>query len=265
LVRRIGTADHAERAAQRRYQRHGQVLIMAASPVLALDAVSIVFNGHRALDGLSLSLGAGEVYALLGPNGAGKTTTLNLILGFLAPGHGRISVDGIDAVAQPIAARARTAYLPETVMLHPALTAIENLQYFALLAGRSIDGRSARALLSDAGLQGEAHDRRAGGFSKGMRQKVGVAIALAKDARLLLLDEPTSGLDAGAANDLSDVIRTASDRGIAVLMATHDLFRVKDVAHRLGILRAGRLVDERDAATLGPVELERLYLEKLAA
>jgi len=188
---------------------------MTQSAILTLDAVSIAFNGNRALDGLSLTLRPGEVYALLGPNGAGKTTALNLILGFLAPDGGRITIDGIDAVADPIGARARIAYLPETVMLHPALTAIENLEYFALLAGRRIDAATARGLLSDAGLQTEAHDRRAAGFSKGMRQKVGVAIALAKEARLLLLDEPTSGLDAAAANDLSDVIRAASMSGIA--------------------------------------------------
>jgi ABC-2 type transport system ATP-binding protein len=232
---------------------------------LALQSISLAFNGHRAVDSLTLILAPGEVYALLGPNGAGKTTTINMILGFLKPDSGSIAVDGVDAIADPLAARARTAYLPETVMLHPSLTAIENLTYFALLAGRRIDVSAARQLLGDAGLQAEAHDRRAGGFSKGMRQKVGVAIALAKEARLLLLDEPTSGLDASAANDLSQVIRAASERGIAVLMATHDLFRVKDVAHRLGILRAGQLVDERDAATIGPVELERLYLDRLAA
>lgn len=232
---------------------------------LHLDSVSIAFNAHRAVDRLTLRIEPGEVYALLGPNGAGKTTTLNMILGFLKPDNGIIQVDGIDAGADPLGARGRIAYLPETVMLHPALTAIENLSYFALLAGRKIDATIARQLLGDAGLQDDAHDRRAGGFSKGMRQKVGVAIALAKEARLLLLDEPTSGLDAGAANDLSQVIRGASERGIAVLMATHDLFRVKDVAHRLGILRAGRLVEERAAASLGPVELEQLYLQRLAA
>ncbi len=232
---------------------------------LRLESIAVAFGAHRAVDGLSLTLKAGEVYALLGPNGAGKTTTLNMILGFLKPDTGSIHVDGIDAVADPLRARARTAYLPETVMLHPSLTAIENLTYFALLAGQRLDTDRARRLLGDAGLQSDAHERRADGFSKGMRQKVGVAIALAKDARLLLLDEPTSGLDASAANDLSQVIRAASERGIAVLMATHDLFRVKDVAHRLGILRGGQLVDERDAATIGPVELEQLYLEKLAA
>ncbi|WP_339348548.1 ABC transporter ATP-binding protein [uncultured Sphingomonas sp.] len=238
---------------------------MTATAALHLDGVSLAFGGHRALDALSLTLAPGEVYALLGPNGAGKTTTINLILGFLAPDSGAIAVDGVDAVADPLAARARTAYLPETVMLHPALTAIENLRYFTLLAGRRIDAARARALLTDAGLQGEAHGRRAGGFSKGMRQKVGVAIALAKEARLLLLDEPTSGLDASAANDLSTTIRAASARGIAVLMTTHDLFRVHDVAGRLGILRDGRLIDERATASLDPAALERLYLAALAA
>ena len=237
------------------------------STAFALELVSVdkTFDGRAAVVDLSLRLTPGEVYALLGPNGAGKTTTLNMILGFLEPDGGSILVDGANAVTDPLAARARIAYLPETVMLHPALTAIENLAYFALLAGHRIDPSTARRLLAEAGLQDDAHDRRAEGFSKGMRQKVGVAIALAKEAKLLLLDEPTSGLDASAANDLTQVIRAASERGIAVLMATHDLFRVKDVAHRLGILHAGRLVDERDAASIGPVELERLYLDRLAA
>ncbi|WP_267347053.1 ABC transporter ATP-binding protein [Sphingomonas sp. GM_Shp_2] len=237
---------------------------MTDPAALRLDGVSLAFSGNPALNGLSLTLAAGEVYALLGPNGAGKTTTINLILGFIAPDAGSIAVDGVDALADPLAARARTAYLPETVMLHPALTATENLRYFALLAGRKVDVAQAGSLLDAAGLQREAHGRRAGGFSKGMRQKVGVAIALAKEARLLLLDEPTSGLDASAANDLSATIRAASARGIAVLMATHDLFRVHDVAARLGILRAGRLVDERETSSLTPPLLERLYLDALA-
>lgn len=233
--------------------------------VLEVQNVSIDFDGHKALDRLSLSLAPGEVYALLGPNGAGKTTTLNLILGFLKPDSGSIEIEGVDAVSDPVRARARIAYLPETVMLNPLLSGVENLQYFALLANHRISIPEARRLLSEAGLQSEAFDRRAGAFSKGMRQKVGVAIALAKQARLLLLDEPTSGLDASAANDLAEVIRATSARGISVLMATHDLFRVKDVATRLGILRAGQLLEERDASTLGPVELEKLYLERLAA
>lgn len=240
-------------------------LLNTAQNALRLEAVSKTFATHHALDALTLQLAPGEVYALLGPNGAGKTTTLNLILGFLSPDRGTIEVAGMRVDRDPLAARGRIAYLPETVMLHPALSAVENLRYFALLGGRRLDAPAARALLSEAGLQDEAHERRASGFSKGMRQKVGLAIALAKNAQLLLLDEPTSGLDASAANDLSQGVRAASDRGIAVLMATHDLYRVKDVAHRLGILRAGRLHLERSTAALTPVEIEALYLEQLAA
>ncbi len=231
---------------------------------LRLHEVRKDFGDRQALASLSLTIAPGEVYALLGPNGAGKTTTLNLILGFLHPDAGRIEVGGVDTTRDPLLARAKIAYLPETVMLHPALSAIENLGYFAMLGGRRLDEVQARALLAEAGLQEEAHTRRAAGFSKGMRQKVGLAIALAKNAQLLLLDEPTSGLDAGAANDLSQGVRAAARRGVAVLMATHDLYRVKDVAQRLGILRGGHLLIERHTEQLSAADIEALYLEQLA-
>jgi len=236
-----------------------------ASLALQLDSVGKSFGANRVLDGLSLTLAAGDVYALLGPNGAGKTTTLNLILGFVAPDQGRIVVAGVDAVRDPLGARARTAYLPETVMLHPAMSGLENLCYFALLSGHRLQAAQAHALLDEAGLQRDAHERRAQSYSKGMRQKVGLAIALAKHAQLLLLDEPTSGLDASAANGFSQVVRTASARGLAVLMATHDLYRVIDVAHRLGVLRNGHLVLERTTQDLSAAQIEALYLQQLAA
>lgn len=236
-----------------------------AAPALHLSDLRKSFNGRTAVDGLNLSLAPGEVFALLGPNGAGKTTTLNMILGFLTPDSGRVEVSGANVMDNPLLARSKVAYLPETVMLHPAFSAVENLTYFALLAGHKLAAAKARELLAASGLQAAAFDCRAEGFSKGMRQKVGVAIALAKSADLLLLDEPTSGLDASAANDFSGIVRAASQRGVAVLMATHDLFRVKDVAHRLGILRSGRLIHEADAGTLSPVDLEKIYLRELAA
>lgn len=238
---------------------------LTQADALLLDDVSKTFGTHRALASLSLRLCAGEVFALLGPNGAGKTTTLNLILGFLRPDHGRIEVDGIDVATEPLRARSRTAYLPETVMLHPSLDAVENLRYFALLGGCRLNAAQAHALLDQAGLQRAAHARRTVGYSKGMRQKVGLAIALAKHARVLLLDEPTSGLDASAALELSALVRTAAGSGMAVLMATHDLPRVGDVADRLGILREGRLVLQRDAAQLPASMLETLYLDEVLA
>ena len=122
--------------------------------MLALDGVSVSFGEARALSALTLRVAEGEVYALLGPNGAGKTTALNLILGFVAPDAGTILVDGVDAVADPLEARARIAYLPETVMLHPALSAVENLRYFALLAGHKLTPDAARGLLGDRACDG---------------------------------------------------------------------------------------------------------------
>lgn len=238
---------------------------MMTSPILHLDGVSKYFGDKCALRNVSLQLARGEIYALLGPNGAGKTTALNLILGFIAPDQGGIEMDGVRINHNPVIARTRIAYLPETVMLHPTMNAIENLEYFALLGGRRLKAAQASALLSEAGLQAAAHRKHTAEFSKGMRQKVGLAVALAKQAELLLLDEPTSGLDASAANEFSALVRAASARNIAVLMATHDLYRVKDVAHRLGILRGGQLVAERQTCELTGVEIEALYLEQLAS
>lgn len=226
---------------------------------LALERVVKDYGDRRVLHGLDLSVAPGEVYALLGPNGAGKTTTLNLILGFLQPDEGRIMVAGRSVDEDPLSARTAIAYLPETVMLYPELTAIENLRYFALLGDLRLDEAKARHALTEAGVPEEAHSRRTGGFSKGMRQKVGIAIALARQAALLLLDEPSSGLDPTAAEALSDAIRQAAQSGLAVLMVTHDLPHARTTADRVGMLAGGRLVFERATDTLDPGELEASY------
>ncbi|MEM6783459.1 MAG: ABC transporter ATP-binding protein [Bacteroidota bacterium] len=218
------------------------------------------FGAQTALDSLDLAIHAGEVYALLGPNGAGKTTTINLFLGFLAPDGGTALVDGLDVQAKPLETKRRLAYLPEQVALYPALSGRENLKYFAALAGHALDGGALAGFLDRAGLQREAHDRRAGTYSKGMRQKVGVALALAKGAQALLLDEPTSGLDPSASVEFSDLVRRLAGDGAAVLMATHDLFRVKDTATRVGVLVDGRLRDEIASEALAATDLEALYL-----
>lgn len=233
--------------------------------VLAIRDVVKRFGGRDALDGLNLTLRAGEVFALLGPNGAGKTTTINLILGFLSADAGTVRVCGVDAGLDPIAARAAIAYIPEQVALYPALSGRENLRYFTTLAGLALSAAQADDLLAKAGLAPEARGRRAATYSKGMRQKVGIAIALARRARLLLLDEPTSGLDPTAAADFSTLVRAAARRGTAILMATHDLYRVKEVADRVGVLRAGRIIEEIDPGQLDHVGLERLYIERLAS
>jgi ABC-2 type transport system ATP-binding protein len=205
------------------------------------------------------------VFALLGPNGAGKTTTINCFLGFIAPDGGRALVDGLDVASHGLETKRRLAYIPEQVNLYGYFSGVENLAYFSELAGAKHGQHELRGFLSEAGLQAEAHDRRVSGYSKGMRQKVGVAIALAKGAKALLLDEPTSGLDPSASHEFSVLLRRFASQGAAVLMATHDLFRAKEVAARVGIVRHGKLVHTLTAAELSHTDLERLYLETMEA
>jgi ABC-2 type transport system ATP-binding protein len=232
--------------------------------VLQAENLCKSYNGTPALDALTLSVGRGEVLCLLGANGAGKTTTINLFLGFTAPTAGRALVGGHDVAQRALEARRLVAYIPEQVMLYGALTGVENLEYFASLAGRRGLGRAdLRRLLIETGLPPEATDRRVSEYSKGMRQKVGIAIAVAKEAKALLLDEPTSGLDPQAANEFTALLRRLSAQGVAVLMATHDIFRAKEAGTRVGIMKHGRLVAELATGEIGHVGLEQLYLQHM--
>ena len=233
--------------------------------MLATEALTKRFNGTTAVDRLNLSIDRGELFALLGPNGAGKTTTINCLLGFLQPDEGRALIDGIDVAAEPLKAKRRLAYIPEQVSLYGHFSGVENLAYFSELAGHRYDRASLRHFLDEAGLQPDAQDRRVNGYSKGMRQKVGIAIALAKEAKVLLLDEPTSGLDPSASHEFSQLLRRLRERGVAILMATHDLFRAKEDATRVGIMRQGRLEHTLTAAELSHADLEKLYLETMRA
>ena len=236
-----------------------------ASTKKALEARELCkrFGANTALDDFNLTVSEGEVVCLLGANGAGKTTTINLFLGFLQPDHGEALVCGIDVAEAPFEARTKLAYLPESVALYPKLTGLENLAFFDQLAGQERSTEELARLLVAAGLPREAHDRRSATYSKGMRQKVGIAIATARQARALLLDEPLSGLDPSAASSLGKQIRTLRDDGCAVLMATHDIFRAKEIGDRLGIMMNGTLVNLLDAASLDAHEIEQLYLEHL--
>jgi len=235
-------------------------------PMLLAQGLSKSYGSHRALVGLDLSIAAGEVYCLLGPNGAGKTTTVNLFLGFIAPTAGIALVGGCDSQCEVLAARRQIAYIPENVMLYGPLSGIENLTYFTALAtGSKLDGAEARQLLGEAGLQEEAIARPVATYSKGMRQKVGLAMAAAKRARVLLLDEPTSGLDPLAANDFTGMIRRAADSGMAVLMVTHDLFLAQECATRVGIMQRGRLVRVLAGGDIEVNTLERAYIDATRA
>ncbi|MEM7307691.1 MAG: ABC transporter ATP-binding protein [Planctomycetota bacterium] len=233
--------------------------------MIELRDVVMDYGDHRALDGLQLSVREGCVYGLLGPNGAGKSTTIHLITGLLRPTSGRITVGGVDAVADPSGARALLAYVPESVALYPHLSGVENLELFTRLAGRRLDADESVACLGRAGLQADAHHRRVATYSKGMRQKVGLAIALAKEARALVLDEPSSGLDPSASHDLAQRVRELAASGVAVLMATHDLFRARETCDSVGLLVRGSLRAEWDADQVRERDLEAAYLEVVTA
>jgi ABC-2 type transport system ATP-binding protein len=219
------------------------------------------YGSQTALNKLNLSIKPGEIFALLGQNGAGKTTTINLFLGFIEPTEGSASIDGISVAENPQEIKKYLAYIPETVMLYPNLTGLENLEYFSSLAGFDYSKKELGGLLTTAGLQAQAFDQRLAGYSKGMRQKVGIAIAVAKKAKVLLLDEPTSGLDPKASNEFSQIIQSMAANGTAILMATHDIFRAKEVASRIGIMKEGNLESVIDASMISANELESLYLK----
>ncbi|MDE2876789.1 MAG: ABC transporter ATP-binding protein [Gemmatimonadota bacterium] len=234
------------------------------APLLEARGLSKRYGATQALDSLDLAIAPGEVYCLLGPNGAGKTTTINLFLGFVAPSAGQALIGGADVSTNDRQTKQRIAYIPEQVMLYRNLSGLENLEYFAALGGRGSLGRERLTdILVEAGLERDVVDRRVSEYSKGMRQKVGVAIAIAKKADALLLDEPTSGLDPKASNEFSALVERLRNRGVAVLMATHDLFRAKETGTRVGIMRYGRLVTELSTDEIGHADLERIYLEHM--
>lgn len=227
--------------------------------MIQLQNIQKSFNGYKTLNNLSLVVNAGEIYGLLGANGAGKSTTLNLLLGFLTQDSGNIRLG--DSPNNSNDSRPIIGYIPENVNLYPYLSGKENLDYFCKLAGLQYSKNELSQFLSDCGLQAEAHNKRTEAYSKGMRQKVGIAIAYAKKAQVYLLDEPASGLDPLASNELSELLKKLAAQGGTILMASHDIFRVRESCHRIGILKHGELVKEINANEVSSNELESIYLK----
>jgi len=230
-----------------------------------LEAIALckVYGDKVAVDNLNLKVEPGEIYCMLGANGAGKTTTVNCFLNFIDPTSGTVRINGVDVQAAPMESKKYVAYIPENVMLYRNMSGLENLRYFATLGGSDRDDPEYRQLLTDCGLQRDAIDQDVGGYSKGMRQKVGIAIALAKEAGAVLLDEPTSGLDPKSSNEFSELLLRLSSENVAILMVTHDLFRAKETGTRLGIMRQGTLVRDLDAKEVSHGEVEQIYLEEM--
>ena len=229
------------------------------TPSLEARSLSLVRDGNIVLDDVSFTVAPGEVYALLGGNGAGKSTTLLTFLGFLQPSGGTVLVGGREVAADIEAARAQIAYLPEAASLYGHLDAYENLGYFLDLAGRKVTRAAIDAALDQVGLPHAARTRRMQAFSKGMRQKTAIALALLRDTPILLLDEPTSGLDPVAIDEFHDMVKALAAAGRTVLMVTHDVYGACQVADRVGLLRGGRLVGSFEAAQGGRIDTETVH------
>ncbi|KQN36401.1 ABC transporter ATP-binding protein [Pedobacter sp. Leaf41] len=230
-----------------------------------LEAISLSKNyrDYHALKNLNLIVNAGEVYCLLGQNGAGKTTTINLFLGFIEPSEGKILINKQSVSSGDELRRQHLAYIPEVVMLYGNLSAVENLDYFSKLAGFNYSRNHLQSLLTESGLQEAAHNKRLNGFSKGMRQKVGIAIAVAKDAKIILMDEPTSGLDPKATAEFSLLIKKLANEGRSILMATHDIFNAVEIATHIGIMKQGELIHTLKANEISATDLQKLYLQTI--
>ncbi len=233
-----------------------------------LEAVNLTKryeDGVLALDDVSFAVKGGEIFAMLGGNGAGKTTTINIFLNFIAPTSGEARINGIVTHVEPLRAKAHVAFVSENVMLYPNFTALQNLDFFARLAGQTGYSRDDyRDVLLRVGLAAEAHNKRLRGFSKGMRQKCGIAIAILKNAPAILLDEPTSGLDPKAGHDFLRLLESLKAEGKAILMSTHDIFRAKEVADTVAIMNVGKIIMQKPAAELVGRDLESLYMQYMA-
>ena len=178
-----------------------------------------------------------------------------------------MEINGTDVTRHPVATKQDVAYIPEQVTLYGTLSGLENLRFFAGLAlGHELPRKRLLELMTEVGLDHAAADKRVSAYSKGMRQKVWIAVALAKQAKALLLDEPTSGLDPQAASEFSGLLRRAADSGVAVLTTTHDLFHAQQTATRVGIMKRGRLVESLDGeAQIAQTDLQSLYLQHMRA
>ncbi len=222
-------------------------------------------DGVLALDNLNMKVYAGEIYAMLGANGAGKTTSINLFLNLIEPTSGEALINGIASHKDPLEAKKYVGFVSENVMLYPNFTALQNLDFFVKLGGKhNYTKEDYKKVLLRVGLQEEAHNKKLKGYSKGMRQKCGIAIAILKDSPAILLDEPTSGLDPKAGIEFVKLLEELRDQGKAILMSTHDIFRAKEIADKIGIMKKGVLVTEKTRSEFENEDLEKLYMQYMA-
>lgn len=230
--------------------------------MLEAKKLSKHYGAHVALKGLDLTIASGDIFCLLGQNGAGKTTTINIFLGLLEPTSGEALIDGVPVSDHAVRSRS-IAYIPEIVQLYTDLTGVENLDFFCRLAGKAYSRAELTALLERVHLPEHAWDKKLSQYSKGMSQKVGIAIALGKQAKYILMDEPTSGLDPKASVEFAELCRELGAQGVGILMATHDIFNAVGIGSRIGIMREGELIYQSDTAHISAEELQELYIKTI--
>lgn len=234
----------------------------------ALEAINLTKryeDGVLAVDNISFKVYPGQIFAILGGNGAGKTTTVNLFLNFLEPTEGETQINGVVTHKEPLKAKQYVAFVSENVMLYGNFTAMQNLDFFTRLGGKTgLSHEDYHKVLMRVGLPEEVHNKKLKGFSKGMRQKCGIAIAILKDAPAILLDEPTSGLDPKAGHDFLQLLESLKSEGKAILMSTHDIFRAKQIADVIAFMKDGRIIMQKNANELAGQNLEELYMQYMA-
>jgi ABC-2 type transport system ATP-binding protein len=242
---------------------------MEGQSIIEMKDLSKVYNHHKAVDQVSFHIEEGEVFGFLGPNGAGKTTTLLMLMGLTRPTGGWARVCGLDPVRQAKEVKTQVGYLPENVGFYGDLDAVQCLEYIADLNGlaRSEAGDKIRDVLEVVGLK-ETVGKKVGTYSRGMRQRLGVAEVLLKDPKVMFLDEPTLGLDPDGAIRLMDLIQSLNqERKMTVLLSSHNLYQVQKISHRVGIMIGGKMVAEGSIKSLGKeklgVEGEAYSLEEI--
>lgn len=227
--------------------------------VIVASSLNVRFNNQSVLDDVSFNVGQGEVFALLGGNGAGKSTTLKTFLGTVAPVSGSATVMGMATDKNSDDIRCKVAYLPESVMLYGHLTGIENINYFLSLADISRPQSDIEQALMRVALQKDSWHRTMSNYSKGMRQKTAIALALLRNAPVLFLDEPTSGLDPNAIDEFNHLITTLATEGTTVFMVTHDVYGACQIAHRIGLLNDGKIVGVFERGEHSQIDTEMVH------
>ncbi len=241
-----------------------------SAPVIEAKGLTKRYGKTIAVRGVDLAIQEGEVFGLLGPNGCGKTTTILMLLGLTEPTSGKVTVAGCDPLRDPLEAKRRVGYLPDLVGFYEQMTARENLRYSARLMGLTAaeaDQRITKAL-ARVGLT-EAADKRTNTFSHGMRQRLGLAELLVKQAKVLILDEPTNGLDPQATQELLKLIGELRGEGLTIVLSSHMLGLVQSVCDRVALFRSGRVgltgrVDEIARTVLGSAFVVDVEAEGLA-